>query len=167
MNKKIIGFLVALLLVLVPTGLVGAATTADITVNATPQYITISVNISTYDFGTVANGSVTNTTGGHFGITNDSGVQTDQTIGVTSANWTGGVGWVHNATCTPGKATAGMKAQRVGQSWVIVKYSSPNYIYENCAASTNYSFDLSLHAPTEFTDEVEKSIVVRITAAAG
>lgn len=167
MNKRIIGFLVALLLVLVPTGLVGAATTADITVNATPEYISISVNQSTYDFSTIAESSVTNTTAGYFGITNDSTIQTDQTVGVTSANWTGGVGWVHNATCTPGTATAGMKAQRVGQSWVIVKQTSPNYIYENCAASTSYSFALSLHAPTTFTDGVEKSIVVRVSAAAG
>ena len=167
MNKRLIGFLVALLLVLVPTGMVSAATTADITVNATPQYISISVNQSTYDFSTIAESSVTNTTAGYFGITNGSTVQTDQTIGVTTTNWTGGVGWVHSDTCTVGTATAGMKAQRVGQSWVIVKNASPNYIYEDCAASTDYSFALSLHAPSTFTDGVEKSIVVRVSAAAG
>ena len=165
--KRSLGLLIACLLVLVPTGIVGAATTADITVNATPEYITISVNQSTYDFSTIAESSVTNTTAGYFGITNGSTVQTDQTVSVTSTNWTGGVGWVHSDTCTPGTATAGMKAQRVGQSWVIVKNAAPNYIYENCPASTSYSFALSLHAPTTFTDGVEKSIVVRVSAAAG
>ena len=167
MNKRLIGFLIALFLILMPTGLVSAANTADVTVNATPSYISISVNQSTYAFGVIAESSVTNTTGGYFGITNDSTVQTDQTVSVTSTNWTGGVGWYHNETCTVGTATAGMKAQRVGQSWVIVKNSSPNYIYENCAADADYAFDLSLHAPSTFTDGEIKQIVVRVTAAAG
>ena len=165
--RKIIGFLVAVLLMLVPMGIVGAANTANVTVNATPAYISVSVNQSTYAFGVIAESSVTNTTGAYFGITNDSTIQTDQTIGVTSTNWTGGAEWNHSETCAPNVATAGMKAQRVGQSWVIVKNSSPNYIYENCAASTNYSFDLSLHAPTSFTDGVIKQIVVSVLAVSG
>lgn len=165
--RKILGFLIAVLLILVPVGITSASNYANVTVNATPAYISISVNQSTYAFGVIAESSVTNTTGAYFGITNDSTIQTDQTIGVTTTNWTGGVGWVHSDTCAPGVATAGMKAQRVGESWVIVKNSSPNYIYENCAASTNYSFDLSLHAPTTFTDGVIKQIVVSVYAVSG
>lgn len=170
MKSKLIGLLIALVLVLVPISTVGAATTADVTVNATPSFISISVNLSTYGFGVVATSLTYNTTTGYFGIANASSVQTDQTISVTSTNWTGGLGWYHSETCTPGVATAGLKANKGGDwgtSDVIVKNGTPGYIYENCLATTNYAFGLSLHSPTEFTDGVVKQIVVRVSAAAG
>ena len=66
--------------------------------------------------------------------------------------------------------TAGLKANR-GGSWgtgdIIVKFASPNYIYENCPITTDYSFGLKLWAPTVFTDGAQKTITVRITAVAG
>jgi len=170
--KKIIGILIALLLVLIPTGNVFALTTADVTVNATPAFISISVAPTGYAFNTgtpVETSSTYNTTTSYFTITNGSTVQTDQTISVTTSSWSGGVTWTHSDTCTPGVDTAGLKANREG-TWgtndVIVKYTTPLYIYENCPANTNYSFGLSLPTPTEFTDGVLKSIVTRVTAAA-
>ena len=76
----------------------------------------------------------------------------------------------HSWHLISGVATAGLKANR-GGTWgtgdIIVKYTSPNYIYENCPASTDYSFGLELYTPTEFTDGIQKGIIVRITAAAG
>jgi len=140
------------------------------TVYYTASEPSISVSPATYSFGVVSPSSTYNTTTTYFTLTNASTVQTDQSINVTSGNWTGGVGWYHNNTCTPGVATAGLKANR-GGTWgtgdVIVGYSASNYIYENCPASTNYQFGLSLHTPTEFTDGDIKTIVVRITAIAG
>jgi len=50
---------------------------------------------------------------------------------------------------------------------VIVKNGTPNFIAENQAATANYDFGLELVAPTSFTDGVEKSITVRVSAAAG
>ena len=130
----------------------------------------ITVSPTSYNFGAVAASSTPSTTTTYFTITNASTIQTDQTISVTTSTWSGGVTWTHSDTATPGTNTAGLLANR-GGTWgtgdVIVKYSSPNYIYENCPASTNYSFGLKLIAPTEFTDGVQKSIVVRITAVAG
>ena len=58
-----------------------------------------------------------------------------------------------------------------GGTWgtgdVIVKNAAPNFIYENCPATTSYSFGLGLWAPTVIYDGSEKSIVVRVSAVAG
>ena len=130
----------------------------------------ITVSPASYDWGVVGEGSTTNTTTGYFTIDNTSTIQTDQTISVTSTNWTGGNGWGHSETATPGVVIAGLNAQK-GGTWgasvVIIKNASPNYIAENQAAGTDYSFGLSLKAPTEFNDGVQKTITVRITAAEG
>ena len=129
----------------------------------------ISVLPISYDFGVVAESTTPYTATDYFTITNNSTMQTDQTISVTSATWTGGVTWTHSDTATAGSDTAGLKANKDG-TWgvsdVIVKYSSPNYISENCSANTSYSFGLKLISPTVFTDGVEKTITVRITATA-
>lgn len=149
---------------------VKAATTADVTVNATPEFIAIADNVTTIDFGVVAASSNTTVDTSYVGITNTSTVQTDQTIAVTTNSWSGGGGWTHSDTATAGADTAGLLANR-GGTWgvgdVIVKYNSPNYIYENCVALTNYDYGLELVAPTSFSDGDEKTITVRVTAAAG
>lgn len=167
MKRNLIAFLVVLMLVLVPSGGISAATTADVTVNATPAYISIAVNNATYSFGVIATSSVTNISTTHFVINNTSTVQTDQTISVTTTTWSGGVTWAHNETCEIGEDQAGMKASTDGSTWVIVDNAGSNYIAENQAADTDYSFGLSLHAPSSFTDGIVKEIVVRVSAAAG
>ncbi len=106
----------------------------------------------------------------YFGITDSSSVQTDQTISVTGATWTGGNPWTHSDTATPGDMTVGLKSNR-GGTWgvgdVVVKNAAPNYIYENNAAGNDYAFGLGLSAPTNFTDGAEKTNTVRVSAAAG
>jgi len=137
---------------------------------ATAPVPDISVSPTSKDFGIVATSSTPYTTTTYFTIDNNSTMQTDQTISVTTATWSGGVGWTHSDTCEPGVNTAGLKAAR-GGNWgdadIIIKYDTPNYIYENCPATTDYSFGLKLIAPTSFTDGVQKQIIVRITAVAG
>ncbi len=168
--KKLLAILLALVATLAYAIPVSAATTADITVTATPAYVAISCDQTTYDFGTVATSATPSTTTSWATITNSSSIQTDQTIGVTSATWAGGVTWTHSDTATPGANTVGMLSNK-GGTWgvsdVIVKFSSPNYIAENQAATTNYSFGIKLLAPTSFTDGVQKSNTVRVSAAAG
>jgi hypothetical protein len=168
MMKKLIGLLVGIALLVGIPALVSAAT-ADITVTATPQVISITVNPTSYDFGNVAPSDTPSTTTSYFTIDNNSNVQTDQTIAVTTSTWSGGVTWTHSDSCTPGADTAGMKANK-GGTWgtgdVIVKYSSPLYIAGAQAANTDYSFGLKLWAPTSFSDAVEKTITVRVTAVA-
>lgn len=172
MKKTLIAILMALALALVPVGNAFAATTADVTVTATPAFISITLapGQTTWPIGVVTAGSTPSTTTTYFTIDNTSTVQTDQTIGVTTATWSGGVTWAHAEDAVPGTDLAGLKANK-GGTWgvsdIIVKNASPNFIAENQTANTDYSFGLKLWAPTEFTDGVEKQIIVRITAVAG
>jgi len=149
---------------------VSGATTADITVYATPSNIAISCNQASYNFSTVFESTNETTDTGYFGIDNTSNVQTDQTIAVTSDTWAGGVTWTHSDTAAAGADTAGLLAN-AGGSWgtgdVIVKYASPDFIAENQAADTDYAFGLELVTPTSFGDAVQKSITVQVEAAAG
>ncbi len=151
-----------------------ALTTADVVVTATPSYVAITCNATAlgYDFGVVATSSTTNTTTAYFNINNTSTVQTDQTISVTSANWSGGDAWGHNDAGTANVTSAALKAQLDGAAWgsgtvVTVKNIGPDFIYENCAIGVDYDFGLSLLAPTAFTDGVQKQITLRVTAVAG
>ena len=131
----------------------------------------ITVSPISYNFNTVAVNGTPSSTTTYFLIDNTSTLQTDQTISVTTSTWSGGVTWTHSDTATPNTNTAGLKANKEG-TWgtgdVIVKYGATwNDIATNQPANTDYSFGLKLIAPTDYTDGVEKTIVVRITAAAG
>ena len=171
MRRTLLAILLAVALVVVPAAGVFAATTADVTVNATPAFISITVSYpgspTPYDFGTVAESATPSTTTSYFTITNSSSVLTDNTVGVTTATWSGGDGWTHSDTCTPAANTAGLKANK-GGTWdtddVIVKFSSPNILADDQAITTDWNFGLKLYAPTSFSDGVEKEIIVRITA---
>ena len=167
-NLRVLG--AALLIValsLVPAMDAMGANTADVTVNATPIYLSITVAPTGYGFGAVAVSSWTNTTTTYFTITNACSVVTNQTISVTSATWTGGVSWTHSDTGSAGSDIVGMIANK-GGTWgsgdVIVKNASPVNIATNQAATTNYSFGLNLKAPTVFSDGVLKNNTVRVTA---
>lgn len=150
-----------------------ALTTADVTVYATPSYISISVSPDTHDFGGVAESTADNTTTSAFTVTNGSTVITDQTISVNTAdNWTGGIGWIHSDTATIGADQVGLLANK-GGVWgtgdIIVKKiaSVPlNLISDNQSTGGTYDFGLSLLAPTSFGDGVQKQVTVRVTAAA-
>ena len=96
-------FLLSLVVFAVPAF---AATTATVTINATPAYVGISVNNSSYDFSTVVADTDENTPQGYFGITNASTVSTDNTV--VSDGWnSSGSAWTWGA---PGENTAQMKA---------------------------------------------------------
>jgi len=147
-----------------------AATTADVVITVTLANVSISDNQTSYGFGIVQPGSTSNTTTSQVAITNTSTVQTDMTISVTSANWTGGTQWIHSDTATPGVDTAGLKAGRSTVADVVVKYAAThNYIYENCPASTNYTYGFQLLAPTSTAESpaTEKTITIRVSASQG
>jgi len=110
--KRLLVLLLVLGVILLPSIPVLAATTADVTVTATPAYVAISVSPTSYDFSVVTESSTTNTTTSYFTIDNTSSVQTDQTISVTSTNWTGGDGWGHSDAGTAGASIAALKAQK-------------------------------------------------------
>lgn len=170
MKRLLMAILLSMVLIMGTSVPALAATSADISVTATPTFIAISCDQSSYDFGTVIASTDESTATNWATIDNTSSVQTDQTISVTSATWSGGVTWTHSDTATAGADTAGLKANK-GGTWdtgdIIIKNASPNYIAEDQAANTDYKFGIKLVAPTSFTDGTEKSITIRISAVAG
>lgn len=150
---------------------VEAQTTANITITITPGVIGISCNVSTYAVGTVYTGTSVNTSTTVWAkITNSSTVVTNHSIGVTGATWTGGAtAWTHSPTATPGADTIGMNANK-GGTWgtgdVIVKSSALNNIATNQAASTDYTFGISILMPTSTTVNDQKTNVLQIIVSA-
>lgn len=159
----------AVMLVALPIAPVLAATTADVTVTATPQYLAITASPGSYDFGAVttsSNTTTSNTT--QIGIFNTSSVTTNMTISVTGATWTGGTPWTHSDTASPGADTVGLWSNAggtFGTGDVIVKNASPNKIKTNQAANTNFGYGLDLLAPTSFSDGTQKTNTVRVTVS--
>ena len=147
-----------------------AATDADVTVTYTVEYIAITDNTTSVGFGVIVASATPSPPTDHIAITNDSSVQVDATISVTGTTWTGGTAHTHSDTATPGANTVGLKANR-GGTWgvsdIIVKYDTPNFIYENCAAGVDFAYGLKLYAPTSSSDGVQKSNTVRVTVASG
>jgi hypothetical protein len=148
-----------------------AATTQDVTVTATPSFIGISNSANSYNFGAVSPSSTPSSAVDYFTVTNSSTVSINVAISVTAASWSGGAGWTHSDTATAGADTAGLLANPDdvggwGTGDVIIKNASPNNIKASLAASTNFDWGIKLVAPTSFTDGVEKSITVRLTATA-
>ena len=148
-----------------------ALQTADVTVNATPAYVSISCNGTAlgWNFGVVAASSTTNTTNTRFEIDNLSTVITNQSIKVTTTNWTSaGIDWVHNDAATIGADQAALIANKGGGGAnVNVKFAAAfENIATNQAATTDYTFGLTLLAPSSFSDGTEKTNTCRITATA-
>jgi hypothetical protein len=147
-----------------------AATTAEVTVTWTPAYISISDNATTVAFGTVAAGATSNTSTAYVNIDNTATtVITDVSIKV-AGDWTGGAGYTHSDTATPGADTVGLLAN-AGGTWgtsdVIVKKTATfNNIKASLAASTNFTYGLGLQVPTSFTHSDQASNTVTITSVA-
>jgi hypothetical protein len=148
-----------------------AATTADVTVTWTPAYIAISDNATTVAFGVVNASSTSNTSTAYVNIDNTTTtVITDVSIKVTG-DWTGGAGYTHSDTATPGVDTVGLVSQ-AGGTWaagstvIVKKTAAYNNIKASLAASTNFTYGLSLLAPTSFTHSDAASNTVTLTSVA-
>lgn len=154
--------MVALLLSGIP---VTAATTQDVTIDATPSFISISNAPSTFDFLTVAAGVDENTGTDYFTITNSSTVATDIDIRAVTG-WEGGANdWTYGAS---GENT-GKLAASAGTGLYTVDIAAVDTDYElidNLGATTDDDWELKLIAPSSFTYGNAQQIVVRLTASA-
>lgn len=170
MKRRLLGALIALLLVLVPAA-VSAANTADVTITASPEYIGIAITPSTWNPSVPDGGDSVNTTTDYFSVNNTSNIATHNYIYVTGANWTStGVNWTHSDTATSGNNTVGLYANK-GGTWgvsdVIVKYEasppgSANILASSQTANTDWEFGLALIGPTTNEDTASKSNTVRV-----
>ncbi len=173
MKKQLVSIGLALALLLVMVTPVQAATTADVTVTATPSYIAIADNTTAINFntyGSIVESATVDTPQALVGITNTSSIQTDMTIAVVNDTWTGGTVWTHSNTATAGADTIGLySSNNTGAYGIVVQTlsGSPQFIYENAPAGQNFSYELRLKVPTSFSDGVQKTNTVRVTAAAG
>jgi len=82
MKKTLIAILLAAALIVIPVGSALADTSADVTVTATPGWVSITNLPATFDFGVVLASTTPNTTTSYFAITNDSTVAMDINIKV-------------------------------------------------------------------------------------
>jgi len=165
--KKLVAMvpiLVVLVLLVVLASPVSAATTADVAVNATPSFVSITNSPDNYGFGTVVAGSNVSTAQAYFTMVDGSSVNIDVAISC-NATWAGGVTWTHDDTGTPGVDTAALKASpNTGAYDIIVKNGTPvNLVANN---SGNVTWELRLYAPTSFGDGVLKTNTVTLTATA-
>ena len=125
----------------------------------------ISNSPDNYPFGTLSEGSITATGQTHFTVTNNSTYSVNITIGGSDMTG-GGVTWTLSDTATPGPNTYGLKAGLAGGNYNITvsKNSSNTTLISNLAPSGTQSWGLQLLAPTSFTDGVQKSGIVTLTA---
>lgn len=156
------GILGVVALLAAPVAVLGA-TSATVTVNATPQFVSISLNDTTHAFGVVAASATPNTGTAHFGITNASTIITDNTI--VANGWTGGTGWTWGAA---GADTGRLKASDGDGAYdVTVDETTPIALKNAVAATTNWAFELQLEAPSSFTfgDIQETTVTIAASAA--
>jgi hypothetical protein len=159
-----------------------AATTADVTVTATPEYLAITNGQASWAMGAVAesqanaywwdsdgtgyqakpaepfvDGGMATT------ITNTGSVTSDIEVKVTSTTWTGGVGWTIAGSV--GADTVVVKAGITGmanEAAMITLTGSNQDLKASLAASGTIKWILHLETGT-FTDGVEKTGTVRLT----
>lgn len=163
MKKKfLLSLILALVLVLSLAMPVLAATSDDVTVTATPSYISIDNDPAVFDFATVDESGTPNTTTGWFTITNDSTVNITVSIGCNG--WSGTTPWTYGAA---GADTGQLKASdNDGLYDVTVPNGSTAELHTTGTPGTNVQWELQLDCPTSFTHGYEQTTTVTVSAAA-
>ena len=164
MKKTLLAILLALALVVIPVGSALAANTADVTVTATPGWVSITNSEVSFNFGIVTAGTTPNTGTGWSTITNSSTVAMDINIKcdgwspVSGTNsWTYGVAGVDQARLA---ASDGDGAYDV----VIAAINTDYLLCDGVAVSVNPTWELELEAPSSFTHVDEQETTVTLTA---
>jgi hypothetical protein len=100
----------------------------------------------------------------YFTVTNNSAYPVNITIG--SSDMTGGVTWTLSDAATSGPDTYGLKAGLAGGSYnVTVRKNSPyNTLISNLTSQDSQSWGIELLSPTSFSDDVQKSGTIILTA---
>jgi len=143
-----------------------------VVVDYTPEVEDISntsATGNTYNFGNVAESSSTKTGLGYFEVTNNS-PSTAVSITISGSDMTGGDTWALSEGATIGTNIYGLRAGLSGQVegndyTVIVPKSSANTLIGSLGAGSPQQWGLQFLAPDTFTDGIEKSGIVTLTAA--
>lgn len=157
--------LVAMLSLAFMPATVSAATTQGVTINATPTYISIALNVSVFNFSMVVANTDENTTIAYFGVTDSSTVTINTTIQCNST-WEGGSDdWTWGAAAANTgliKASNGTGAYDVTITALATEYE----LNISDAAGADFVFELELDAPSSFTFGNAQSCQLKLTATA-
>jgi subtilisin family serine protease len=156
----------------VDEGIVGFDTTygwglidALAAVESIPSTINFSNSPSNHDFGILSENSSYQTGFTYFTVTNTGASPIDITI--AGSDMTGGVTWSLSNTAAPAANTYGLKAglEGDGSYTIIVKKNSPhNTLVSNLPSMGTQRWGFELLSPTSFSDVVQKSGTVTLTA---
>lgn len=167
-----VGAFVGLPVNIIPVHTAWAATTANVSVNATPSYIAITNAPTTYAYGVVTAGGTANTTNGYFTITNSSTVNID--INIQCDGWTStGSAWTYG---NPAADTGNFDASSVnggtggstgaGDFDISVTSGSTALLCDNVTSVTNPTWELQLDIPSSFTHGDVQDAQVEVSATA-
>ena len=138
------------------------ATSQDVTVTATPSYISINNTPGSFDFALVTEGGTPNTTTSWFSVTNDSTVNINASVG--SNGWSGTTAWTYGASAPD---TGQLKASDGdGLYDVTVPSGSSALLHTTVVAGTDFTWELQLDCPSTFSHGAEQTTTVTISAAA-
>lgn len=178
MKRLGLSLALALVLTVVVALPVAAATTQDVTVTATPSYVALTNSEASWAAGTVStstdywwtddgnppaepfvDGDMKST------ITNTGSVSED--IDIKATNFTGGVGWTLTSGAT-GENTVRVKAGKTGdanEAAMVILTTGDQELVDSLAASGTKLWCMMMETPSSFTDGVEKSSTVTLTAS--
>ena len=172
MRKTLIAILLALALVVVPAAGVLADTTADVTVTATPGWVSITNLPIDYDFDVVLAGIDEQTTNGYFTITNDStvamdiNIQCDGWTGTPTNSWTYGTPDEDQGQLKASSANGGVGGSGgVGLFDVVIPEGVDALLCDAVVTTTDPTWELQLDAPSSFTYVDVQETTVTLTAA--
>jgi hypothetical protein len=167
MKKVLLATLLAVALTVVPVGSALAANTADVTVNATPGWVSIIVAPTSQDFGVVLAGATPDTTAGvGFTVTNDSTVAMDLDVQCTTV-WgpvTGTNSWTYADAAAADTGSLNFSTTG-GPPWTFIPSAAAVAMADAVGVGTDPTFDLQLEAPTSFTHVDEQQCIITLTAA--
>jgi hypothetical protein len=117
---------------------------------------------SNYAFGTLNVSSSCQTGLAHFTVYNNSGY--DVKITIRGNDMTGGVTWTLSENAVPGTDICGLKAGLNGESYNITVTKTDTILIGNLTDNSSQQWGLELLSPTSFSDGIEKSGNVTLTA---
>lgn len=172
MKRTILAIMLALALVAIPVSSVLAATTQDVTVTATPTFISITNAPGSFDFGVITASTTPNTTSGWFTITNDSTVTTD--INIQCNAWSGASSWTY---ASPIGADQGYLAASgtfggaggstgAGNYDVEILDSVDSLLCDDLAVGNDPDWEMELNTPSSFTFGDQQTTTVTLTVSA-
>jgi hypothetical protein len=157
-----------------------AATSATVTITATPTYIAMTNSEATWAVGTVAASSTYWWTSDDLApaepfvdgdmkstITNTGSVAED--IDIKVANFTGGDGWTISTDDSPDEGEISLRAGITGtanEAGMVQVITSDTELVDNLASSGTKLWCMEMETPASFTDGAEKTGVVTLTASA-